>query len=749
MFMSQHARRSVFVAVATTLGLLGSSLTVTAAHATTTAVEATSYSYTRASVNGHSISTPAHSQVSLQSSALISPDWAGWPVAAGTVLSRTALAVTSLPTGLVYNSGSAASRNWDAESSESPDTCTFGADTATYVATKADRCVDWLNVSDSLDVLNQTDGALTVDTNANLLAMSKKVGKKTTAITADSGVDEYFSAWVNLSDTSSVTLDSTTDTNLWADFFVCLDETKFSAGDTLVVTPTLSLNGSPLNNSTDVDFYDYQDLDNDQQVTTYVAPAADPFENLTVEFGASLRAAVASGSYSGTVTVTKNGTDVTETCPSSKPGYPTISRHLGGQDDRWRFTQENFSMPTQTVDAPGADDWDRYGKTADGFGGVFYWAYESTNPDDLSGSVKVVHETPTGPDNSLRADTGYITAESNEWGMVTVGRYGAAGANWYALDRQNTQWVLTTGSMTAAPVSTTTITVANASKLCPKGYTAAELFPSSATTTNPYGELYCSLKRAVSTVIVSLTPTGLVKLSGFPATSTTAPCLDYTPMEDARATGSEIAVQYYATISGKGSDKSCGGPKGAVEVRQVIAIAANGTVTKKNITKNPWGRNPEPESVTFGNRITHGDWLGLSSSYNSDTDQTGYGKIFTINATTGITLERSITFDETAQFGMWSSMRLVDEYADGRMRVVMQGTVETDGEWIGRYGVGHIDFRNNTGYVDFNDTANLSGFGYYNAKMGALFSTSSNGQIHLFTRTSDSEYTVGSWGPMI
>jgi hypothetical protein len=412
-------------------------------------------------------------------------------------------------------------------------------------------------------------------------------------------------------------------------------------------------------------------------------------------------------------------------------------------------------MPTQIVDAPGSDDWNQYSRIADGFGGVFYWAYESTNPDDMSGNVKVVHETASGPDNALRADTGYIPAHANTWGMVTVGRYGAAGGNWYTLDRQDTQWVLATGSMSSTSTTSTTYTVANASKLCPKGYTASELFPNSAPTSNPFGELYCSLKRSVSTVLVSLTPTGLTALSGFPATSTTAPCLDFTQMVDARATGSDAAVQYYATTSAKGSDKACGGVKGAVETRQIIAIAANGTVTKKKLTKSPWGRNPEPENLTFGTRITHGDWLGLASSYNANTDQTDYGMIFTINVTSGITRERSIDFSEANNFGMWSSMQLVDEYGDGRMRVTMQGTVEVDGEWIARYGVGHIDFRTDPehpdyyGYVDFNDYGEANGFGYYSGKMGALFSNSADGNAHLFMRTSDSQYTVGSWGPAI
>ena len=754
MFTSIFSRSTVArLAIA---GMVLAAVTVTGptASADSGPVNATSYSYTRDAV-GNKLTIRAGEEGQVTSSAWLSDEYSGWPVAINTVFTRTALAFKNLPADLVPDYYPLElSRDWSG-SNWSDDECEGVEDSQnTLTITSTSNCINYLSVRDSYYLENDTAEPLEVDTNfsSQVLKAGKK-GKKATTITTSNGLTNslYGNLYVRNEASVSLTAD---ERDLYTDFYMCIDESLVENGDVLDIEYVLSRNTAPVSTD-DFSVYDGEgsefgiwDVTNESSLSFEITD--DPGENLNLSFAISMYDDVnyedttQAGTYAGTVDVKLAGSSVLEPCPTYDAAWPTLSTTEGEAGSADAAISEGLNLPADADTAN--DNFDMYSHQSDGFGGMFYWGFPGDSWEDNPNSdVSIVHMDGDAANNTL-AGAGEIEINTGKYGYFEIGRFGEGGGNWFTLVPGNKgAYSFSSGSMSSAGTATASFSGKTLNGLCGRGFSAGYVSAVSAATTNPLLHVYCN-DGAISKSVLAKVASGRVSVVTTLGTGTrTRPCVVPSYGTDTRASGTEAAVVVYTRVSSRDVNGYCIGEGATVSSRSITTVTAALTATQARVTSNPWtGRDDEPDFIDIAAGSVSGTWFGVSH----EMIEPGYSpsvpaQLFTMTAT-AITIESSdIALDESANFGDWSMVTPLNQESPTQWSLMITGETEFDGESIGLATVATINPE--TGVVTNGDILEMRGMGYQTNRIIARFSAESGGNATMYTVTDENTYSSTMW----
>lgn len=709
-----------------------------AAHAAAGPVNASDFSFQRSSADGHSFVVKPNEEASLGSETSVDSTWTGWPLAKGTVLSRNAFTVTTLPAGVEqYDWGY---RNWNMYSSTDPESCPdFNSGSASLKITTAMTCLDIVSVFDSIPVANTGDSTVTVDTNADDLRI--KYGKKAIGETA-SRVDSAY-AYITSRGGDSITI-SESENYLSLGFGICLAEEDLNVGDELTLYPAVTKDGNPVTNYLFSDWSD--ELTGDEgsiSGVTYTVPEpveGDVLENIVVRFGINLDETTAA-TYAGSVDIKKGDTSVTEPCPTYDTAWPTITT-VDGVDGSPAATVTSRVMPADTFSAN--DNFDQYSSHPDGFGGMFYWGYPGADWESNGNSaVTLVHLNPSGPNDSF-AGNGSIVINSDKDGFFDIARFGEDGENWYTFVSGNKgAYKMTSGTMAASTVQTYNLTGKALSALCGKGFSATYLSALSATTTSPVAILYCAdgaIRKNVLVKIVAGKPSAITTLG---VGTKARPCVALTFGTDTRASGAQQSIIVYSRVSSKDAEGNCGSWGATVSSRSITTVTAALVATTTKLTSNPWAGRDEPAFLEIAAGQESGTWFGVTNEMTDVYSPHTATQLFSMTGT-AITIKSEITTDDTTDFGDWFLVSPLYQTSSTEWTLMIDGAKSFDGENIGRATVATIN--PNTGVITNGDIVESTDMGYFSGRMVGRFSFDSSGSATWYAVTSPTAYKTAVWG---
>lgn len=706
-------------------------------------ISPTEFGYSRDSTDGSSFVVKPNETAGLQSTTTVDETWSVWPLARNTVLSRNAFKVTTLPADVEQFEWQY--RNWQLVDWDARD-CEFYEDGTTLKLTAAMTCARSLWVSDTITVKNNSASSKTVVTNAGALRV--KHGKKT--IGASSAVTNAAVANVQLADVESAVITEAED-YLSLAFTVCLAEEFLTADDELTVHPVVTRNGS----GTDFSISDWEDtLTNEDDPglgVTYTVPTPDEgaeLENLTISMDLYVDETV-EGTYAGSVDVKRNGTSVTEPCPTFDAGWPTLST-IEGESGSAEATTTSRSVPADTY--TDNDNFDQYSYRADGFGGMFYWGYEGVDVNNYEQNantdVNIVHMNGSTPNNTL-AGVGEILINTGRWGYPDMGRFGEDGQNWFTLAEGNKgAYTFTSGSMSSAGQDSRTLTGKALDGLCGRGFGAQYIEAVSAPTVNPLLSVSCINGSILKTVLAKVVAGKAFVVTTLATGTKARPCVVPTYGTDTRASGTEAAVVFYTRVSSRDVDGYCGSGGATISSRSITTVTAALVATQARVTSNPWTGRDEPAFLEIAAGATPGTWFGVTN----ETIDVGYSphvpaQLFSMTGT-AITIESDdITLDTSTDFGEWSMVSPLRQNSSDQWTLMISGTAEFDGENIGRSTVATID--PDTGEVTNGDVLEMTDMGYPSGRIIGRFSYDSNGNATMYVVTGVGTYKSIVWSLIV
>lgn len=602
-----------------------------------------------------------------------------------------------------------------------------------------DTCVRRLSVRDSIYVDNNSNTDATVVTNAADLRV--KYGKKT--FVGSEVVVNSASARIQIFDAAAVTLEES-DTDLYLNFQVCLAEETLVEGDVLTVHPVMTRGGL----STEFTVSDWDGLltgnDPDAEIT-YEVPAAEEgedLENLVVVLD-FVPAETTSGIYAGTVDFKLNGTSVTEPCPDYEPGWPELSTSSGVVGSAEADISGRYNVPTDAYTAN--ENFDQYSSSTDGFGGMFYWGFESDDYEDNDNAVvSVVHMDGSTPSDDL-AGAGEIIVNTGRFGFFQIARYGDGGDKWFTLVEGNKgAYKFAAGQMANNTSETRNLTGKVFNGVCGKGFTANSVVAIPAATVNPLVQVYCASGSISKSVLAKIVAGKVSAVATLGTGTKTRPCVVATIGTDTRATGTQHAVVYYTRVSEKDADGYCGGGDIEVLSRSITTVTSALVATRAPLTASPWvGAGGEPAFLQIAAGSSPGTWFGVTNEmaeeYYSPHTAT---QLFSMTAT-AITVEADIMLDDTTDFGDWSLVTPLGQRSNTLWTLMVAGSASVDGENIGRATVATIDTE--TGVVTNGDIVEATGAGYQSGRIIGAFSADSEGNATLYTVVSETQYSAGTW----
>ena len=402
-------------------------------------------------------------------------------------------------------------------------------------------------------------------------------------------------------------------------------------------------------------------------------------------------------------------------------------------------------MPAATF--TGNSNWDRYGVYPDGFGGAFH--YGLTNDDD-AGTVNLVQLGASGPQNDYNG-TGGRTLTSDSNGSFDVQRYGAAGANQFTLvKRSKGNWEYTTSTMAGASLVKRTLSKASLAKLCERGFTFEWMSGLSTPTVNPTALVYCAKKDSYREVLVSIVnnvPTVVERLG---APTTAYPCVATYFGSNSAATGTEVALIAYTSSTATDADGGCAGGDVEVSAQSITTITAAGVEATTALTESPWeDLGGEPYSIQITPGSSAGEWVGMSFTRGEEYEPIP-ANLFTMTGS-ALTEGQSITLDDMTDFGLNPQFKIVKKVSSGEWLMSIDGgdpndwLLWHDGEYVDRVTVASVN--TSTGVVTNGDIVELSGFGQYSWRTGAMFSGNGPSGTTFFTMTGEDSYSTTTWVP--
>jgi hypothetical protein len=699
-------------------------------------ISPTEFSFSRASTDGSSYIVKPNETAGLQSTTSVDENWTVWPLPRNTVLSRTALKVTTLPADVEQYEWDY--RNWQIADWQVDD-CLYYEDSTTLKLTSAMTCARSLWVSDTITVQNNSASNKTVVTNAGALRV--KYGKKT--IGASLAVTNTAVANVTTRDIESVAITNAED-YVTLTFSVCLAEEFLTADEQLTVHPIVTRNGS----DTAFTINDWEDqLLNEMSPEAgvkYVVPTPEEgadLENVIVSVNLSVDETVA-GTYTGSVDVKKNGTSVTEPCPTDEAGWPTLTE-IDGVSGSAEATITSRSVPSDTYTAN--DNFDQYSSQDDGFGGMFYWGYPGESWEDNANSdVNIVHMNGDTPNNSL-AGAGEIDVSLGSTPYLEIARFGQNGQSWYTLVEGNRgSYELTTGSMTTAGTQTSTFASRALNGLCGRGFISQGLGAISAATVNPILHVYCA-SGSISKAVVAKVVGGRASVVTTLGTGTRSrPCVVPSVGTDTRAAGNQAAVVFYTRVSSRDSEGMCGGWGATVSSRSITTVTADLAATQNRITSNPWTGRDEPAFLQIAAGSSPGTWFGVSN----EMIDVGYSphipaQLFSMTGTAITIRSNEITLDDSTDFGEWSLVSPLSQVTSNEWTLTISGTASVDSENVDRATVATIN--PNTGVITNGDILEMTDMGYVSGRIIGSFSTDSNGNATMYAVTGTGTYKSTVW----
>lgn len=693
-----------------------------------------SFQFQRASTSPSSFLVKPSETATIEPYTYVSEAWTGWPLRENTVLSRNTFDITSLPSGVIE---SWENRYWNAYNFQ-VDGCDFYEDTPTMRL--PDACVNQLFVGDTIEVENSTNTDATVGTNAASLRV--KYGKKT--FVASEAVVAQTSTRIELLDAEAVTLtDTESDLNL--NFEVCLAEETLAEGDVLTVHPVMTRGGADTDFTLDEFDGALTNLDNPGAGITYEVPApeeGEDLQNLAVYLYFSVDETVA-GTYAGTVDFKLNGTSVTELCPDYEPGWPELSSSSGVVGSAGADISGRYNVPTDAYTAN--ENFDQYSSSSDGFGGMFYWGFESDDYEDNDNAVvSVVHMDGSTPSDDL-AGAGEIIVNTGRFGFFQIARYGDGGVKWFTLVEGNKgAYKFAAGQMANNTSETRNLTGKVFNGVCGKGLTSNFVVAIPAATVNPLVQVYCASGSISKSVLAKIVAGKVSAVATLGTGTKTRPCVVATIGTDTRATGSQHAVVYYTRVSEKDADGYCGGGDIEVLSRSITTVTSALVAMRAPLTTSPWvGAGGEPAFLQIAAGSSPGTWFGVTNEmaeeYYSPHTAT---QLFSMTAT-AITVEADIMLDDTTDFGDWSLVTPRGQRSDTLWTLMVAGSASVDGENIGRATVATIDTE--TGVVTDGDIVEATGAGYQSGRIIGAFSADSEGNATLYTMVSETQYSAGTW----
>lgn len=708
-------------------------------------VEPISFGFDRSSDDGSSVVVHDGESASIVSKVDFLSEFEGFPFAKNSVLTRTAFNVT-LPDDVTSDWQS---REWYGfRSTEDETLCDEVYESAPKLTiTNSRRCIDYLQVYDTVGVQNDTGSTQTIQTNA--ASQVVKNGKKT--ISNAPNVYEELYAQVHKRDVSSVTLEEN-ESSLTMSLKGCIDESLLNRdSQELSVIVTATEDGSTLTEGESEDYIVWDVSGSgyiSEDLSTFTTPRADDYEsengvereNLEVYLDVYIGSPTAS-TYTATLDVKNvSNQSVLEECGNSDVlGFPTVDVETGGNPSATAATR---SLPAATVMAN--DDFNMYAYNQDGFGGLFYWNLGgSDNTAYTNVDAKVVHMSASGATTSFNG-SGYFDTTTGVDGDLGIFRYDTDGSKWFSLSDKGTNWSMTSGTMSAGSPVTKTLTAKAVNKMCPTGFTASYLWGNAAATTAPTAQMWCELGSNHALVLVNLST--VTKIATLGTTSKKNPCVVPVQATSAIASSdSDIAIAYYTRVSTKDVEGYCTSIGSTTKSRSITTVTKAGVATTTSIANNPWGADGEPYTVEMAPADASGSsWIGVGSI----SDSVMWG-----------TVEPTVAFSLTSNsISVSSSIDPVDLPANSDNRSFTPIKKISSTKWLIGItntrdfdGVSYADYTQatlnpSTGVITMGDTATMYDFGGYpSARIGASFSIKSGDSATWFVVTGEGTYKSTTW----
>jgi hypothetical protein len=396
------------------------------------------------------------------------------------------------------------------------------------------------------------------------------------------------------------------------------------------------------------------------------------------------------------------------------------------------------------------DNFDQYSSQPDGFGGMFYWGYPGADWEDNPNSVvSVVHLDGDTPNNDL-AGVGEIEINTGKYGYFEIARFGEDGQNWFTLVSGNKgAYSFSSGTMSSAATTTANFTGKALDGLCGRGFSAGYVAAVSAATVNPLLHVYCNNGAITKSVLAKVVAGRASVVTTLDTGTRTRPCVVTSIGTDTRASGTEAAVVVYTRVSSKDVDGDCGSEGATISSRSITTVTAALAATKANVNGNPWIGRDEPAFINIAAGTAPGTWFGVTNEIEIEiVDGWEYYRHFPVQlfsmTTTAIAIESDdLVFDELPDFGDGPMVTPLAQLSPTQWSLMITGSVEFDGEGIGRATVATIN--RGSGDITNGDIVEMTGMGYQSSRIIASFSSDSDGNATMYTVTGEDTYKSAVW----